>query len=124
MSKPRARRARRAKGVSEDDARRLLLALPGVEEGPCYGTPGWRVKKKFLARLRDDGATLVVKVGDEERDILMAADPKTFFITDHYVGYPTVLVRLSSVRLELLGEVLERAWRRIAPTRLLASLER
>ena len=124
MSKPRVRQTRGAKGVTENEARRLLLALPGVEEGPCYGTPGWRVKKKFLARLRDDGETLVVKVGDEERDILMAADPKTFFITDHYVGYPTVLVRLSSVRLELLREVLERAWRRIAPRRLLASLER
>lgn len=119
MSKPRSRGARRAKGVTEDDARRLLLALPGVEEGPCYGTPGWRVKKRFLARLKEDGETLVVKVGDEERDILMAADPKTFFITDHYVGYPTVLVRLSNVRLELLKEVLERAWQRAAPKRLL-----
>lgn len=119
MSKPRARRTRPAKGATEADARRLLLALPGVEEGPCYGTPGWRVKKRFLARLKEDGDTLVVKVGDEERDILMAADPKTFFITDHYVGYPTVLVRLSNVRLELLREVLERAWRRAAPKRLL-----
>jgi len=106
--------------VTEDDARRLLLALPGVEEGPCYGTPGWRVRKRFLARLRDGGTVLVVKVGDEERDILMAADPKTFFITDHYVGYPTVLVRLANVRLELLREVLERAWQRAAPKSLLS----
>lgn len=113
----------RAKGVTEHDARRFLLALPGVEEGPCYGTPGWRVKKRFLARLKEDGDTLVVKVGDEERDILMAADPKTFFITDHYVGYPTVLVRLSSVRKDVLREVLERAWRRVAPKRLLAERE-
>ena len=124
MSRPRARRPSRTKGVTQDDTRRLLLALPGVLEGPCYGTPGWRVKKKFLARLREDGETLVVKVGDEERDILMAADPKTFFITDHYVGYPTVLVRLSRVRKGVLREVLERAWRRIAPKRLLAELER
>ena len=121
LSKPRKARPRRVKGVTEDDARRLRLALPGVEEGPCYGTPGWRVKKRFLARLRDDGAVLVVKVGDEERDILMAADPKTFFITDHYAGYPTVLVRLANVRLELLREVLERAWRRAAPKSLLSA---
>ncbi len=117
--KRKRERAPRPKRVTSEDARRLLLALPGVEEGPCYGTPGWRVKKRFLARLKEDGDTLVVKVGDEERDILMAADPKTFFITDHYVGYPTVLVRLSNVRLELLKEVLERAWRRAAPKRLL-----
>lgn len=123
MNRPRARRANRTRGVTSEAARRLLLALPRVEEGPCYGTPGWRVKKKFLARLKEDGDTLVVKVGDEERDILMAADPKTFFTTAHYAGYPTVLVRLSSVRAAVLRQVLEQAWRRIAPKRLLAQLD-
>ena len=112
------RRTREKRGVTSDDARRLLLALPGVEEGPCYGTPGWRVKKRFLARLKEDGETLVVKVGDEERDILMAADPEVFFLTPHYFGYPTVLIRLPKIGKELLREVLERAWRRIAPKRL------
>jgi hypothetical protein len=106
------------KGATAGDARKLLLALPGVEEGPCYGTPGWRVKKRFLARLKEDGETLVVKVGDEERDILMAADPETFFTTPHYFGYPTVLIRLPKIGRELLGEVLERAWQRVAPKSL------
>jgi hypothetical protein len=106
------------KRVTAEDARRLLLALPGVEEGPCYGTPGWRVKKRFLARLKEDGETLVVKVGDEERDILLAADPDVFFLTPHYYGYPTVLIRLPKIRRRLLGEVLQRAWRRVAPTKL------
>ena len=59
-------------------ARRLLLSFPGVEERPCYGTPGFRVHGKFLARLKEDGATLVVKCGDEERDFRMEADPSTF----------------------------------------------
>lgn len=111
--------AKRARRVTVGDARRLLLALPGVEEGPCYGTPGWRVKKRFLARLKEDGETLVVKVGDEERDILLAADPEVFFLTPHYFGYPTVLIRLPKIRKELLHEVLQRAWQRIAPKRLL-----
>src|SRR5262245_24398258 len=106
------------KGVTQETVREIFKALPGVEEGPCYGTPGWRVKKKFLARLKEDGETLVVKVGFEERDILLAADPDVFFITDHYVGYPTVLLRLGKIRKPLLADVLERAWRRIAPPRL------
>jgi len=79
-------------------ARKLLLAFPGVDAGPCYGTPGFRVRGKFLARLREDGETLVVKSGDDERDFRMQADPRTFFITDHYHGYPTGLVRLARVR--------------------------
>jgi hypothetical protein len=61
--------------VSLRTVRRLLLTLPGVEEGPCYGTPGFRIKGRFLARLRDDGEVLVVKCGDDERDFRMQADP-------------------------------------------------
>jgi len=104
--------------------RRLALALPGVEEGPCYGTPGFRVRGKFLARLWKDGETLVVKCGDDERDFRMQADPKTFFITDHYRGYPAVLVRLARVRAADLRDILEQAWRRSAPKRLSADYER
>ena len=104
--------------------RRLALALPGVEEGLSYGTPGFRVRGKFLARLWEDGETLVVKCGDDERDFRMQADPETFFITDHYRGYPTVLVRLPRVTTADLKEVLEEAWRRQAPRRLVAEFDR
>src|SRR5438046_10166001 len=91
--------------------RRLALALPGVEEGPCYGTPGFRVRGKFIARMWEDGETLVVKCGDEERDVRLKSDPETFFVTNHYLGYPTVLVRLSKVDVVDLRAVLEKAWR-------------
>ena len=110
--------------VTLQTARRLALAFPGVAEGPCYGTPGFRVRGKFLARLREDGDTLVVKCGDEERDFRMQADPATFFVTDHYRDYPTVLVRLASVRAADLRDVLEQAWRRSAPQRLVAEYDR
>jgi hypothetical protein len=114
---------KRRRGVTFPAARRLLLAFPGVEEGPCYGTPGFRVRGKFLARLREDGETLAVKCGDEERDFRMQADPETFFTTDHYRGYPTVLVRLATVTPTDLREVLEQAWRRSAPKRLIAAYD-
>jgi len=112
------------RAVTEKTVHELLLGFPGVEEGPCYGTPGFRVRGKFLARLRDDGATLVVKCGDVERDLRIQADPHTFFTTDHYRGYPTVLIRLDSVSREDLLEVVEVAWRRSAPKRLLAAYDR
>lgn len=106
-----------------ETVRRLILALPGVEEGPCYGTPGFRVRGKFLARLWEDGETLVVKCGDEERDFRMLADSGTFFITDHYRGYPTVLIHLAKVRPADLRDVLEEAWRRNAPKRLVTEYD-
>jgi hypothetical protein len=58
--------------------RRYALALPGVEEGSSYGTPGFRVRGKFLARMKEDGETLVVKCGHDERDFRMQANPETF----------------------------------------------
>ena len=103
--------------------RRLALAFPGVEEGLSYGTPGFRVRGKFLARMWEDGETLVVKCGDDERDFRMKADPETFFITDHYRGYPTVLVRLARVTTTDLRDVLEQAWRLNAPRRLVKEYE-
>ena len=105
-------------------ARTILVGLPGVEEGPCYGTPGFRVKRKFLARLKEDGETLVVKCGFDERDFRMHADPDTFFTTDHYRGYLTVLIRLKKVRVKDLREVIEVAWRLAALKRLVAGTSR
>jgi hypothetical protein len=51
----------------------------------------------------------------------MQADPSTFFTTDHYRGYPTVLIRLDCVTRGDLKDVLEVAWLRIAPKRLRAA---
>jgi hypothetical protein len=107
--------------VTFDTVRRIALALPKVEEGTSYGTPAFRVGKKFLARLWEDGEVLVVKIGFDEREILMKADPETFFLTDHYQGYPSVLVRLAKVDSDELREVLEQAWRYNAPSRLVAA---
>ena len=104
--------------VTLQTVRRLALALSGVEEGLCYGTPGFRVRGKFLARLWEDGETLVVKCGDDERDFRVKAYPETFFVTAHYQGYHIVLVRLARVGKADLEAVLEEAWRRQAPKRL------
>jgi hypothetical protein len=109
--------------VTYETVRAIALALPGVEEGPCYGTPGLRVRGKLLARLWEDGETLVLKVGFDAREILLAADPETFFITDHYAGYPSVLVRLPKVGREEIESLIEEAWRLNAPKRLLAEYE-
>jgi len=104
-----------------ETVREIALALPEVEEGPCYGTPGFRVRGKLFARIREDGETLVLKIDLDARELLLAADPEVFFLTDHYRGYPYVLVRLPAVDPEQLRELLEDAWRLSAPKRLAAS---
>jgi hypothetical protein len=108
--------------VTFETARQFALALPEVEEGTSYGTPAFRVggkvKGKLIARLREDGDSLVVKIDLLKRDILLNAEPETFYTTDHYRDYPYVLVRLSQVRREVLRDLLEQAWRLEAPARL------
>ena len=89
--------------------RRVALSFPGVEEGTSYGTPAFKLKKKLLVRLHQDGTSLVLKVGDATRDHLLQADPDTFFITDHYRGYPYVLAHLDRVSASDLRKLIERA---------------
>lgn len=106
--------------VTFDTARGIALALPSVEEYTCYGTPAFRVGKKLMARLREDGDTLVMKIEDSRRELLLQVDPETYFMEDHYCGYPVVLLRLSRIKADSLTRLFEDAWRRLAPKRLLA----
>jgi len=89
--------------------RKVAMSFPGVEEGTSYGTPAFRCKKKLIARLHQDGKSLVLKVGDATRDHLLQADPDTFFITDHYRGYPYVLAHLDRLTTADLRKLLGRA---------------
>jgi hypothetical protein len=98
--------------------RHLTESLPGVEEGTSYGTPSWKVRGKFFARLRDDDTVLVAKVDKGEKRLLMEAEPDVFFETPHYQGYGYVLVRLANIDADELAEVIEDAWRLAAPRTL------
>lgn len=106
-----------------ETVRELALKFPGVEDGTSYGTPALKVKKKLMARLREDGDTVAFRVGFDQREMLMQARPETFFITDHYQGYPAVLVRLSRANRKELLDIVELAWRYVAPKRLVAGFE-
>jgi hypothetical protein len=107
--------------VTFETVRQMMFALPGVEEGVSYGTPAFRVQKKLLARLHDDGETLVLKCDD--RDLVIASDPQAFFVTKHYLNYPWVLVRMAKVRQSALRELIEQAWRAAASPKLIKLLE-
>ena len=89
--------------------RRAVSTLPEIDEGTSYGTPAWRHRGRLLARLHQDGESIVLKVGNETRDHLLQADPRTFFVTGHYLGYPMVLARLDRLSASDLRKLLIRA---------------
>ena len=109
--------------VSFEDVAAAAVKFPEVEISKSYGTPALKVRGKMLARLKEDGETLVLRSDFVDRQILTQADPDTFFFTDHYRDYPLVLVRLARVSRSALPDLLERAWRQVAPQALVARLD-
>jgi len=65
---------------------------------------------------------LVISVDFEAREEMISAAPEKFFITDHYLNYPWMLVRMSKVTPAELRDLLIGSWRRAAPKSLIASL--
>ena len=108
--------------VTKTQLRKIALSFPGTAEAPSYGKPAYLVGKKFFTRWRDEEDSIVLVVDSiDERDMLLEADPKTFFITDHYRNYPSVLARAAKIDAKTLHGMLERRWRKLAPKKLLLS---
>ena len=51
-----------------DEVCAIALSFPGVEQSTSYGTPSFKVKGKFLTRLRaEDNSLVLVDVTFDER---------------------------------------------------------
>ena len=101
--------------INFDTVRNIGLTLPGVEESTAYGFPALKVRGKLLACVpasrSAEPASLVVRVDFDDRAELLAADPDVYYLTDHYVGYNAVLVRLSRVNPDVLRDLLGMAYK-------------
>ena len=114
--------------ADQDDVRRLALALPQVAEIDCDGFDFQVGGKGFVWSyperqpgqrrvLRTDIAVLFV--GDEaEKQALLLGEPRLFFTTPAYDGWPLVMLRLAEVDTERLAELITDAWRMRAPAAL------
>jgi hypothetical protein len=91
------------------------LALPGVEESTAYGSPALKVHGKLLACVPShrsaEPASLAVRVDFNDRTQLLAEAPDVYYVTDHYIGYNAVLVRLSRVNHDVLRDLLAMAYK-------------
>jgi hypothetical protein len=102
------------KKITFDTVREIGLALPDVEEGTTYGVPSLKVRGKMFAcpaiHRSADPDSLAIRIDFDRREELMAADPDVYYITDHYVNYPAMLIRLSRVHHDALRDLLLMAW--------------
>lgn len=116
-----------------DDVRALALALPETGERVSRDLRRWVVRDKLFVWERPlrrsdlealgaeapDGPILGARVEHlVAKEAVLAADPRVFFTTPHFDGYPAVLVRLDEIGREDLEELIVEAWLNRAPKRL------
>jgi hypothetical protein len=100
--------------TSFDLVRKIALRLPEVEDSTAYGSPAFKVRGKLLACIAinksAEPGSLVVRVDFDRRTELIETAPDVYYLTDHYVNYPSVLVRLSRIEPDALKDLLKMAW--------------
>jgi hypothetical protein len=114
--------------ATEDDVRRLALALPGVIADERHGQRHYTIDGKgitwgYVARDRPkEKRTLrpgivAIRCPIEEKEMLIEAAPEIYFDDDHYRGFPGVLVRLAAIEEAELTARLARAYEIQLPKR-------
>jgi hypothetical protein len=98
-----------------DTVRKIGLSLPDVEDSTAYGSPSLKVRGKLLTCMAinksAEPGSLAVRIDFDQREHLLAEAPEIYYVTDHYVNYPAVLVRLSRIDTDALRDLLSTAWR-------------
>lgn len=115
---------RKQKSHTWETVREIAAALPEAVEGTSYGTPAFYVNKKLFVRFHQSGESIVVRIPIPAREAMMQMNPESFYITDHYLKYPAMLVRLATVDLADLKNMITESWRQMAPTKLVAEFDK
>ena len=92
--------------------------LPDVEVTTSWGQPSLKVRGRMFACMASHKSaepdTLVVMMDFADRDALVEEDPDTYYLKEHYVGYPCVLVRLARVHPDALRDLVIGAHRYVS----------
>ncbi len=101
--------------LTKAEARKIALSIAGTSEGPYFGKPAIFLGEEYLCRVHDKEAAMVLRSGSMEmREVMLEAEPKLFYITDHYKSFPVILARLSALDKETLKDLLAARMLRIA----------
>ena len=93
--------------LTRAEARKIALSIEGASEGPYFGKPAIFVAEKFLTRVHTKEEAVVLAIGSMEmRDVMLEAEPRLFYITDHYRSFPYLLARLSKLDKKTLKDLL------------------
>lgn len=93
--------------ITRNDGWKIALSLPGAVETLWFNKPAVFIHGQFLTKVHDKEEAMVLRTGSiEMRDMMLEAEPKLFYITDHYRNFPFVLARLSALDKNILKQML------------------
>jgi predicted DNA-binding protein (MmcQ/YjbR family) len=106
--------------------REICLALPEATERPFGGhsSPAFRVRDKMFLVVSEDGETLTCKAPPGEQQLLIASNPRSYFVPKYVGSKGWVGARIDvDTDWEEVAELAEESYRLIAPKRLVALLD-
>jgi hypothetical protein len=107
--------------ITDQDARRIALSLPGAQEKSHVGRPDFRINNRIFATLRRSQHYTVVKLSVADQSALVAMNPETFAVNSwSHPGWTNVSMKHITRR--EFRKVIQAAWRNVAPKKLIASV--
>ena len=103
--------------------RRFALSLPEVTEEPHFEMSSFRVRGKIFVTVPPDEGRLHVFVDEPEVDACVAEDPAAFEPLRWGQRIRGLRVDLAAAPAGRVQELIEDAWRRKAPRRMVADFE-
>ena len=117
-SPARARDGDKRRGHTFAAVEAIGRALPDVEVTRAWGQPALKVHGKMFACMAAHKSaepnSLVVMMDFADRDALIEDDPATYYLKEHYLNYPCVVVRLDRIRPDALRDLVAGAHRFVA----------
>ena len=84
--------------ITRAEGWKIALSIPGTEEVLWFKKPAVFIHGQFLTKVHDKEEAMTLRVSSTEmRDMMLEAEPKLFYITDHYRNFPFVLARLAAL---------------------------
>jgi len=92
--------------ISRNEGWKIALAVAGAEEVLWFNKPAVFLHGQFLTKVHDKEEAMTFRVSSMEmREMMLEAEPRLFYITDHYRNFPFILARLSALTPKLLKEL-------------------
>jgi hypothetical protein len=87
----------------------IALALDGVKESRPGGLLRWTLDGRLVARQYDE-ASVVIRVGFDERERLLRLYPELFFVPPRFDAHMKVVLRLADAEPAVVESALRAAW--------------